>query len=269
MITVDYHLHSTHSGDGRDSILAMSEAALARGIREVAFTEHLDFDRTDPHYGFLDFDAYLATVADVRDRLRGRLTVRTAIEFDFRREYGREPRQVLRRLPVDFLLGSVHSAAGVAIYEIRPEQTDSLDLRALRSAYLNEVEVLVASGLCHGLGHFDYLYKTLPDVFGPMRDAAYWARVEDILRECVARGVALEVNTHHIWDRGMGLAADEEILHLYRRLGGRLVTVGSDAHRVADVGHGYAAAEAALGEVGFTALAGFEGGKAYEVPLDG
>ncbi|MBL7140108.1 MAG: PHP domain-containing protein, partial [Planctomycetes bacterium] len=62
MITTDYHLHSTHSADGHGSILEMCEAALAAGLTEIGFAEHIDFDRTDPHYGYLDGAAYTEAV---------------------------------------------------------------------------------------------------------------------------------------------------------------------------------------------------------------
>jgi histidinol-phosphatase (PHP family) len=268
MITLDYHLHSTHSKDGRASVAEVCEAAVARGLRDICFTEHVDFDRQDEAYGFLDWEAYRASVAEARARWAGRLTVRLGLEFDYRRAYGVEPGEFLAARQFDFAVGSVHSAAGYYLFRLSKDPVPpDFDVRSVQAEYLAEVEALAASGWCHAVGHFDYLYKQLPALVGPHRDAWYWRRVERILRRCVAGGVALEVNTHHLDDRKLALAADAEILRRYRAAGGRLVTVGSDAHRLHEVGAGFDRAEQCLRAAGFDSVAGFERGRPYAVAI--
>jgi len=267
MIPTDYHVHSTHSADGHGSIREMCEAALAAGLSEIGFAEHLDFDRDDPHYGYLDDAAYSEAIAEARDAYAGRLAVRKGVEFDFRTAYGEEVGEVLASMDFDFLMGSVHSAAGRQLWRLHDEPPSEADLREILDAYLEEVEALAASGWCHVIGHFDYVYKQVPDRAAALRDEAYWQRVERILARCIAGGVAIEVNTHHIVDWGLGLAADGEILARYARLGGRRVAVGSDAHRPADVALGFEEAETALRAAGFTEVTGFEAGCPYVVPM--
>jgi len=281
MIPVDYHLHSTHSADGEASVLDMCEAALARGLREICFTEHVDFDRSDPAYGHLKWGPYAAAVEEARTRFAGRLTIRIGVEFDFRRAYGAEPGEFLAALDLDFAVGSVHSAAGCPIHRLGKDRPPGLaraepgyagakpglDLRMLLAEYFAETEALVASGWCHAIGHFDYIYKQLPDLAAGYRDAWYWRSVERILSGCIAAGVAVEVNTHHVLDRGAAMAADSEILRRYRALGGRLLTVGSDAHRPGDVAHAFPQAESALREAGFEAVTGYACGRPYPVAL--
>jgi histidinol-phosphatase (PHP family) len=268
MIPADYHLHSTHSADGKASLAGMCEAAIQAGLRDVCFTEHLDFDRSDPGYGFFDYAAFAASIQEARARYAGRLAVRMGVEFDYRRSYGVEPGECLAAMDFDFVMGSVHTAAGIHIYRLSTGELAALDLRDLEREYLAETAALVASGWCHGLGHFDYVFKQAPLLVEPYRDAAYWAEVERILAACVAGGIALEVNTHHVLDRGMGLAADGEILRRYRRLGGRRVTVGSDAHRPGDVAHAFPDAERALREAGFREVTGFQNGRPYPIALE-
>ena len=40
----DYHIHSVVSCDGHDSGLALATAAKEKGLREICFTDHVDFD---------------------------------------------------------------------------------------------------------------------------------------------------------------------------------------------------------------------------------
>jgi len=268
MVPTDYHVHSTHSADGHGSVRQMCEAALEAGLSEIGFAEHLDFDRDDPHYGYLDDAAYTEAIAEARAAYAGRLAVRKGVEFDFRSEFGEEVGDVLASMEFDFLIGAVHTAGGRQIWRLDEDPPAEAELRDLLEAYLLEVEALAASGWCHVLAHFDYVYKQMPDRAAALRDEAYWERVERILARCIAGGVAVEVNTHHILDRGLGLAVDGDILARYAGLGGRRVVVGSDAHRPGDVAHGFEVAEAVLREAGFTEVTGFEAGRPYAVPLE-
>ena len=268
MIALDYHVHSTHSKDGKNTVLETCEAALEQGLREICFTEHLEFDRLDPDYGFLNWEAYTASVAEARARYAGRLVIRQGLEFDFRRSYGSEPAEVLPTMPCDFRIGSVHAAAGRYLFNLTKEPAPAdHDLREIMAEYLAEVEALAASNLASAIGHFDYVYKQLPGLVRPLRDEKYWREVERILARCVETGTALEVNTHHMLDRALEMAADVEILRRYRALGGRRVTVGSDAHRREDLKHNFAAAEQALRAAGFDAVTGFQSLRPYAVSL--
>jgi histidinol-phosphatase (PHP family) len=266
MITTDYHLHTHFSHDSQTSPAAVCQAAVDRGLTEICFTEHLDFDPTEPDYVKLDWPAYAEAVDEARAHYAGRLTVRIGVEFDFRREYGARVGEVVTRLPADFMIGSVHFAAGHRLYRLRKGVPAGFDVRAVLTEYFAEVEALVATGWCNSLGHFEYLYKQIPAIVGPVRDDWYWQKVEGILRQCIASGIGIEANMHHTLE-GCAMAADVEVLRRYRALGGRLVTVGSDAHRLEDVAGDFVRAEEALRQAGFDAVCGYEGGRPYFLPL--
>ena len=50
----DYHLHSTHSGDGKVPDIVQAMAAIERGVKEICFTDHFDVDFPNAHN--LDFE---------------------------------------------------------------------------------------------------------------------------------------------------------------------------------------------------------------------
>ena len=54
----DYHMHSRVSFDGHDTGRAMAEAALSAGLKEICFTDHLDYDPLG-QMGKMDFDTEL------------------------------------------------------------------------------------------------------------------------------------------------------------------------------------------------------------------
>ena len=78
-------------------------------------------------------------------------------------------------------------------------------------------------------------------------------------------GRAIEVNTH----AGREIEEWRPVLKRYRELGGELVTLGSDAHKSADVGKGLEEGGAALRECGFTHYAVYRQRRPTLYPLAG
>ena len=60
---IDFHLHSSFSGDSRAPMEDMIQSAIAKGLTHICFTEHIDKDfPTDHHENFsVDTPAYLET----------------------------------------------------------------------------------------------------------------------------------------------------------------------------------------------------------------
>ena len=46
----DFHMHSTVSFDGHDSAVSMLETAAAKGLKEICFTDHMDYDPKDSNH---------------------------------------------------------------------------------------------------------------------------------------------------------------------------------------------------------------------------
>ena len=70
-------------------------------------------------------------------------------------------------------------------------------------------------------------------------------KIREILQKVIDRGIALEWNS-------AGLRQNEEIFSMYYSMGGRLVTLGSDAHGHADIARGFPAFSDFLRSCGFT-----------------
>ena len=112
------------------------------------------------------------------------------------------------------------------------------DLDALmRECFALELQV-VRSGVADALAHIDQPVRLMRDTGFDIGLSAYREQVAELLREMVARGVALELNTHGLRNWYRRISPPEWVLPLYRDLGGELVTTGSDAHQAADVGAG-------------------------------
>ena len=82
--------------------------------------------------------------------------------------------------------------------------------------------------------------------------------VTEILRLAIADGKGIEINTSS-WHYGLtDTQPSRAILKLYRELGGRIITIGSDAHMTRYLGDHIDDARSILKEIGFEEFCTFE-----------
>lgn len=78
----DYHLHSTHSGDGKVPDIVQAMAAIERGVKEICFTDHFDVDFPNAHN--LDFEVDIPTYREdvhfVQEQFADKLAVNGALK---------------------------------------------------------------------------------------------------------------------------------------------------------------------------------------------
>ncbi|OPZ79815.1 MAG: Histidinol-phosphatase [bacterium ADurb.Bin429] len=205
---------------------------------------------------------------DTQEAFAGRLEVRLGLEVDFRPVFLARMCDDLPRYAVDFVLGSVHSYRDRHLLNARAEKTvwTPEELGALYADYFRNQRLLIETGLVDSLAHFDYPYKLGLRLEGMADIPGYDEELTETLKLAIARGVAIEVNTKRA-DDGTPLAASAAILRRYRELGGERVTIGSDAHRAADLGGGLAVGTAALHAAGFGHLTIYRARVAESVPL--
>ncbi|HOF89406.1 MAG TPA: histidinol-phosphatase HisJ family protein [Armatimonadota bacterium] len=267
---LDDHVHSTAgSADARDSMMALCARAVALGLRRVCFTEHVDYDVTLPEYGYFDFARVRRAWEEARSAYAGRLEVRLGLEVDFRPAFLARMCDDLPRYAVDVVLGAVHSYGGRHLLDVRADKATWApeELGALYAAYFRDLRLLIETGVIDSLAHFDYPYKLGLRPAETADIPGYEEELTATLALAIARGVAIEVNTKGA-DTGTPLAASAAILRRYRELGGTRVTLGSDAHRAADLGGGLAVGAAALRAAGFTHVTTYRARAAERVPLE-
>jgi histidinol-phosphatase (PHP family) len=133
--------------------------------------------------------------------------------------------------------------------------------------YFEAVLGAVQTGLFDVLGHLDIVKRYGVRHHGPFSYDRYAEPIDAILRACVENGTGLEINTSGL----RGLPKEPfpalPVVRRYRELGGEIVTVGSDAHRVDDLGQGIDAAVDLARAAGFDAIAFFEDRQPRWVPI--
>jgi len=264
MILFDDHVHSGLSIDGEEMALAFCRAAVERGLGGLSFTEHLDTDPADPGYGRYNFELLRRASEEARRMYGCRLSILVGAEVDFQPLFAPQIADFIRACPLDFVLGSVHYVQREFVcpeYFLRHGEEE-----AYRN-YLGAVEAAVASGLFDSLAHLDLAKRYGTPVCGPFTPGLYWERIDRILRLLIQRGMALEINASG-WRQAPGEPyPGEAIVQRYAELGGRLITIGSDAHRPADIGRDLDRAIDLARRAGFTHLTRFVARQPQPIPI--
>ena len=263
MKLVDLHVHSTCSADGMSSITDYARCAAALGLAEVAFCEHVDFDRRDRDYGFFDAARYDRELAAAR-AAESRVRLHQGVEITYQSALDDEIRAWLGRDPWDYIVASVHMidyADGWAMISEPRTARAYFAHHSQRQAYIpyfQEVLRAVESGLGDVVGHVDLVKRYGVTYYGPFEPTSFEDEIRAVLQAAIEGGVGLEINTSGLRQLPGECYPDPAVLRWYREMGGEILAVGSDAHAAADLGLGVADAIGLAQALGFRAIAAFE-----------
>lgn len=271
----DTHLHTRLSPDAEqaheNSVSAFLDAARRLGLQYAAITEHCDILTDHEGYVNADLDAYAEAMEIARQALIA--AAASPVRFLYGLELAHahikplEAAEILRRNAYDFVLGSLHiPRSGADFYNLDYDAFSDGELAGLFEAYVGELYEIADGCDFDSLAHCTYPLRYF-EKHGRLKvlcaepEKAVPAYAE-VFRRLIERGKALEVNTS-----GGAALSGRGLLALYRDLGGRFVTVGSDAHNFRLVGSGVGEAESLLGSLGFEGVTVFVGRQARVIPF--
>ena len=267
-LPLDTHLHTDLSPDADVPIDVYGALAAARGLSELAITDHVDFERGAPAYDYTTFEQRERTVREAADRWAAHgVTIRFGVELTYDRTWEDAVRDHLARHRYDFTIGSVHDRAGSPYGARRVAAwVGGRSLADIVAPSFDEVIAAARSGLFDSIGHIDVVKRYLWPHVTPERLAAAPELYEPILLALVESGTALEVNMSGLRHPVGESYPSAAIVARFRELGGRRVTVGSDAHRGHHFGSGLADGYRYAAAAGFDALTFGRGGRAVAIP---
>ena len=229
----DFHMHSKVSFDGHDSPEAMLLQAAQMGLKEICFTDHIDyFANKDKQEWAFDTAVYNASYDGLSHPT---VKIRRGMEFGLKPYNAPALKEDLKRRNFDFVLGSVHFVEEKDVYFA--EYWDGLTVSQAEKRYLEETLACVqAHEDFDVLGHLTYISKCRAHPAPrPVPMAEHRELIDEILKELVRKGKGMEMNTSGV-DRCGDFLPYDVYFRRFKELGGQIVTVGSDAHTASRVG---------------------------------
>ena len=228
----DLHVHTTWS-DGKNTPEEMVNAAIARGMERIGFSDHsyTSFDKTGCLSESGDGE-YRADINRLKEKYRGKIEILCGVEQDY--YSGRASEEF------DYVIGSVHGLYVDGVYVIVDWRESAEagvrdqfggDWYAFCESYYAHVADIVAVTGADIVGHFDLvtIYNEDGKYFDMNCDRyrRAWTRAADALLET---GAVFEINTGGM-SRGYRKTPypSREIRDYIRTRGGRFILSG-DAH---------------------------------------
>ncbi|HOD17118.1 MAG TPA: histidinol-phosphatase HisJ family protein [Candidatus Cloacimonadota bacterium] len=244
----DFHLHADFSPDSSIKLAELVPRAAELGYSELAITEHLDLMPQEIAVsGLPSLQKYQKMVAEIQ-ALYPHLKLHCGIEVGDFTEVRSQAIPLLNEFHFRPVLGSIHiilQNLNVAIplkKKLRPTE-----IKAYYETNLRMVETCPIDILAH-LGVYKRYYSEKPV---EMHCQSLISRIFEVM---IYRGIALEINYSGLRRPYKSLLPEPEYLALYKKLGGKLVTIGSDAHKLQFFDDFYHIAYQAVTEFGFEIL---------------
>lgn len=265
-MNADYHIHSDHSPDSITPMEVYCEKALSLGLDEICFTEHLDYDVDYDYPSGIRFtyERYLSAIKTLRLEYQGQLTIKAGIEFGVQLHTIDQFRKDYENIPLDFILMSSHEINNQEFWR-QKFQAGKTQVAYNRAYYQNLLDMVKAYDGYSVLAHMDVIKRY--DQNGVLDDEVNIDLIEEILKVVIEKGKGLEVNTSCVRYEMPDLTPSKKILSLYKKLGGTILTLGSDAHQVGQLGDHMEDIRCQLIELGFTHFHTFDKLKAIAHPL--
>ena len=263
-IPLDYHIHSNFSEDGDDSLEAMCRQAVSIGIAEIGFSEHWDVGPYEANPRFFKPEPWFGELKRLRCSFERKLLIKAGVEVAEPHLYPNQTAEVLGRVDFDYVLGSVHYVGENFMFDPLYFSQHSAD--EVYTSYFEELNRMVESAAIDVVAHFDVPARTGKPIFG-YNPARYEKLIRAALEVCIQRGLTLDINVAGLRKPANVIMPDPTILNWYAEMGGERVTLGSDAHRLLELGLHLDQALQAIRSAGIRQIVQFSNRHPTFVPL--
>lgn len=270
----DCHIHSDNSIDGKNSVDEICKLSIEKGLAAVTITDHA-LPMPEGITNYTHIEKCVEDVRIAREKYKGKLLVLVGAERDD--EFPPEYRERFYDFDLDCILGSAHSkptfsnhfaeygyvdikdCSVKASKELISQVVKKYYFRLANLAYFADVDVIT---------HLTFLFRYINGYNKRgLEIEPFYPEIDNVLKGVIETKKALEINTSGkaiSWNQFMPNA---EILKRYYDMGGRIITLGSDAHKKENIATAFDEAAKMLKEIGFTHGSYFVKRKRYEYEL--
>ena len=253
----DYHIHTEFSDDSREPMQNQIERAIEIGLDEICFTDHIDYGikkdwdegnitfrggdgmSSDPSQmdpcANVNYPEYFGKILRMKEIYKGKITIRQGLEFGIQTITIPQYEKLWDRYGdiLDFTLLSMHQVNNLEFWtqDFQRGKTQ----KEYNEEYYREIyEVQKVFKHYSVLAHLDLLVRYDLQGIYPFENVK--GMIAEILKLAIADGKGIEINTSS-WHYGLSdTQPSRAILKLYKDLGGKIVTIGSDAHNTTYLG---------------------------------
>ena len=254
---IDHHVHTNFSPDAdpEATMKRYIDKAKRIGRSGMMFTDHVDMDTpVELFFEYPDYNQYKAKIDALNEPA---FFVGMGVEIGYLETIKAKLSEFIHSHPFDFVIASLHLGDGLDFYN-----NDFFIGKTQKEAYQRYFELMLEMVENFRdydvVGHLDYIIRYGNYDTKNYQYSDYKALIDAILKAIIKNNKGLEINTSG-FRYGLGVTHPSvTLLKRYKALGGKIITLGSDAHKVADFEADFDHAVALLKKAGFSDIAVFK-----------
>ncbi|MBT4286994.1 MAG: histidinol-phosphatase HisJ family protein [Deltaproteobacteria bacterium] len=254
----DYHLHTGCSADGSGTVKDYCREAVRKGFIEICITNHQEWiSAANGYYDYAmrntNWHKLLRDIEAARQDFP-ELSVKLGCEIGYYPQYATEIIQFTKELPFDYVISSVHALENKTLSDVKisGSKDKNVQIKWIRRYYSSILE-MVQHDYFDCVGHFDVAKRHIP--FQALE--ACQDLINDIAKSMIKYDIGFELNTSHWFLANQECYPGLEILQVFKDVGIKKVTIGSDAHSPENLGQGILKGLEILKKAGFASLCTF------------
>lgn len=249
---IDCHTHSRNSFDAHnDTVRERCQRAIQLGLDAMAITDHCEVNRfyEKEHYhitvkkeyddyGFKKaYEASMEEVTMAKEEFSGKLNLICGIELGQANADETVTDLILSDKRLDFVIGSMHELPGHDDFAFLDYSKENVP--ELMEENFREMLKLCITDKFDVLGHLTYALRYIEgNQKIPVDLSVYEEIIAEIFKTVIKNGKGIEINTSGLRQAYGKTFPSYEYIKLYKDLGGKIITLGSDCHSTADLAKG-------------------------------
>ena len=230
----DCHVHTKISHDGKSSMQDYLDVSAQKGVDEITFTEHYDvYDGLKTNLKTLNVADYFSSYQKMKESTDTKINF--GIEIGLQPDIYRNIQTLVSNYPFDFIISSSHITCKKDM-AMDKSFFEGLTRKQAYSKYffevLNNIKIYDEFDV---YGHLDYVVRYGGYGIKTIEYSEFADILDAILLELIMNDKGIEINTSGL---RYGLPYPHpniEIIKRYKELGGKIITIGSDAHNSDDL----------------------------------
>ncbi|MCY6355784.1 histidinol phosphate phosphatase [Clostridium sp. ZS2-4] len=219
----DTHVHTEFSEDSTMKIQEVVEKSGELNLG-VIITEHMDLNYYDNSKFRLDIEEYFKKYSNFRNN-----NILLGVEIGMSEKYNKDYEDMTNKFPFDYIIGSVHDVHDIDLYYAEKLYKTTSKKEFYEEYFRYMVKSINDHPFIDSLGHIDYISRYAKYDDTEIYYEEFKEFIDEVLKVLIDKGICIELNTRRLGDK----SASDNLLKIYTRfgeLGGKYITVGSDAH---------------------------------------
>jgi len=268
----DTHIHTNNSPDSKQSIDVVCTTAIENGMSAMSICDHAEISLFHMDNFHKLIASSIKDVKTVREKYGDKIKILQGIEIsEFFWDESKLP-GFYSLADYDIILGSVHRVKCIehndSYSRVVMSDTSEENLHIFLRTYFDDMIRMIKNYDFDVLSHLTVPLRYINGKYGRgIEISRHDETIETILRMIIEKGIALEINTSGLATPIDCCFPDKEIVKRYKELGGKLATIGSDAHTPDRIGYGFDRAKQMLKNTGFDGYYYYEKRKPIKVDI--